>query len=137
MSKKTNEASVNEYKSALRYLLDKKGIDHKLYLDILTFHYRAANQAITMTELAAHLGYGDYSAANPRYGFIGSLFASHLGRHMPTDKRGNSRYFSLIARSEIEDNEQKAVGKEFVFYLHQNLSTALEELGLVQQKLTV
>ncbi|CAH6804023.1 hypothetical protein [Vibrio crassostreae] len=137
MSKKTNEASVNEYKSALRHLLDKKKIDNKLYFNILTFHYSAANQAITMAELAAHLGYGDYSPANFRYGFIGRVFASHLDRYMPADKRGNCRYFSLVARTEVEDSQEKKTGKEFVFYLHKNLSTALEELGLVQQKLTV
>lgn len=58
--------TVDEYKRA--FLACRAALAGKKYMEMLQAHYRAPDHTVTAAELAAAVGYADFSTANLQYG---------------------------------------------------------------------
>lgn len=114
--------TVDRYSAALKSL----GLTDKQQA-MLKAHYRAPDRRITMTRLAAAVGYPNYAAANLQYGKLAKRLCQAMAAE-PDDryKDGSPFWLSIIAEA------WKNKDGEYEFQMWPELAEALETLNLVQ-----
>lgn len=95
--------------------------------EMLIAHYLAPDRRITMTRLAAAVGYPSYCAANLQYGKLAKSLCQAMEAE-PDDryKDGSPFWLSIIAEA------WKNMDGEYEFQMWPELAEALETLNLVQ-----
>jgi hypothetical protein len=109
--------SIGEYVQALRSI--ESGITEK-QRSMLIGHAMASGQALTMSELAALVGFPGYSAANLQYGLLAGKLADSLGIPRP-------EYLVYVIAS-FDDDPNTTQSRA---HMYPELYAALQELGWV------
>ncbi|WP_312207062.1 HNH endonuclease [Pseudomonas kuykendallii] len=109
--------SIGEYVQALRSL--ESGITEK-QRSMLVAHARAPGQALTMSELAALVGFPCYSAANLQYGLLAGKLADALGIPRPE--------YLVYVIAGFDDDPDTSQSRA---HMYPELYAALQELGWV------
>jgi hypothetical protein len=93
---------------------------------MLKAHYGAPDRRITMTRLAAAVGYKNYSAANLQYGTLAKNLSKVMNKE-PDDRFSDGSPFWLSIIAEAWKNKDG----QFEFQMWMELAEALEALNLV------
>jgi hypothetical protein len=93
--------------------------------DILRFQFTAPNRTVTVTEIAAHMKYKDWHAANLWYGKLGQLIAEALNYAPAKRAKGKAKFWSTISTGggPQEDTEH------FQFVMRPEFAQAIMDLG--------
>jgi hypothetical protein len=119
--KMSSPPTTEQFKQALLAL---RPVSPK-HFAMLKAHFRAAERAMTATQLAEAAGYANYSAVNMQYGMFGKAIAEHLGLGAPMHKEdGEPVWTSVIAAGPPGETDSP----HYVWTLRPELAAALTEL---------
>ena len=96
------------------------------YVLMLKAHYKAPNQTITSTQLAAACKFHNYNAAVLHYGTLGAKLYELMPINLPTHKDGTPIYAFMLA-TEGEGGQDKS---EWEWKMRPEVAQAIEQLGL-------
>ncbi len=119
-----NEKSLWSFNARPRAYEDFQRAFHKLpdeitakQMKIINFHLNAPDMTISMQELAAHMGYANYNAANLVYGSLAKKICEQSEYEPPSRSNGSLMYMHILAH----EGEPKTNG-EFTWKM--NISAA-------------
>jgi hypothetical protein len=121
--------SVEEYKRAL--LACRSLLRGKKYLDMLKANYNAPEHKITAGEMAAAVGYANWSAANVQYGAYAGAIAEALG-HTRRALKGVGVDITLDIAILVSFDGSVDTGENVAWQLLPAVVQALEELNWVR-----
>jgi predicted HNH restriction endonuclease len=114
--------TVEQYKIGLTKVAPNLNSKHR---EMLIEHYQAKRHCLTANELAAKVGYKNYSAVNLQYGTLGKNLSDAMNWTPPAPAQASFSIAWFLAPDEKHN--------EWRWEMHQSLATALEELGWVSK----
>jgi hypothetical protein len=115
--------TVDQYKAALQQLSPQM---HPKHRELLLEHYRAPGHCITASELATKVGYKSYSGVNVQYGTLGRSLNTAMNWTLPPHAQASFSIAWFL--------KPQVAGDEWIWEMHEELATALEELHWVDDR---
>ena len=97
------------------------------HLKMLQAHYAAIERTLTALQMAKAMGYHNHHAANLHYGKLGRLVGDALGWNPSRDEAQGADAVYILA-------EFKKPGKNWLWIMRPELSTAMENLGWANEQ---
>ncbi|MEW7866891.1 hypothetical protein [Aeromonas diversa] len=123
-------ATKEDFKNGLLKLRDKGRFRNTQYLNILKAQAKSKNFTITATQIAEHVGYANYNAANLQYGKLGHELAEVLGYTPPKRSNGETMWFWTLSTG--NEASKDAIDGHYEFVMRPELAAALKEMNWVR-----
>jgi len=97
-----------------------------IQIDIISAHYRSAEQTSTIPDLAKKVGENDPSTIRAAYQSAGRLICDHSEYEPPKSENGSTEWLTIIAHHDLDQN-----GRAIKWVLNSSFGKAAKKLGIV------